>query len=99
METDESNQQKLAEIRKRILKKDREKREKLSTQRKKFRPQYLHNHKKNNHSNHKKKEYNAYTRNMNVHIIETASETDKIISRLTYIDCVGFDCEGIITLG
>merc|ERR1712079_940971 len=45
------------------------------------------------------KERNAYSRNMNVHLIETEEETNTIISKLKYIDSVGFDCEGIITLG
>eukprot|EP01084_Bolivina_argentea_P286340 491181_1 len=36
---------------------------------------------------------------MNVHIIETEEETDSVVERLNTVDCVGFDCEGIITLG
>ena len=92
---EESIEAKLRAIRERILKADRER--KTNEQTKKSR----YNNKKRKVSNTRSShnDRGAYTRKMNVYIIETEEETDITMNKLKYTECVGFDCEGIITLG
>lgn len=107
--TDESYEAKLRAIRSRILKAEREKK-KQKKQSQNTRNYNNHSHgnsrynknrngKGSNRRNTKNDNRGAYKRNMNVHLIETAEQCDIVMAKLKYTECVGFDCEGIITLG
>ena len=103
-----TDEQRLAAIRRRILRKEKEKNAKKRKQqqeaKKRLRPAWIVEKRKSNRSPRHKNESSSkykkeYSRTLNVHIIETEEETDATIQKLKYTECVGFDCEGVITLG
>eukprot|EP00484_Ammonia_sp_Unknown_P007877 CAMPEP_0197080256 /NCGR_PEP_ID=MMETSP1384-20130603/214036_1 /TAXON_ID=29189 /ORGANISM="Ammonia sp." /LENGTH=581 /DNA_ID=CAMNT_0042519139 /DNA_START=918 /DNA_END=2663 /DNA_ORIENTATION=+ len=101
METDQSVATKLTAIRDRILQQ-----QKLKNTNKSRNGYQNNNHRNNNrasshngHQRKRKKEDRAFTRTLTVHIIETEEATDAAVEVLQRADFVGFDCEGILTMG
>jgi len=102
----------IAEIQRRIL--EKEKRKQMKSRKASKQPHYVSSYTDDYRERHCKDNFTvqkdrgrtrdrnakgAYSRTLTVHIITTVEETNKAIEKFKYTSCVGFDLEGIYTLG